>query len=221
MLAMASTMTPFDGFNSTETFTSMPDTLFRELLAEIDDLDELKATLHALWRIEHQEGQVRFLQAEEFGGFATGVDKAVSRGTLLRVQTEAGTFILLNSPRGRMAAEAIQSGRVDPSQIQHMPPIEHSNVFQLYEENIGALTPLIADMLREAEREYPQPWFAEAFEIAVARNARSWKYIEAILRRWKDKGKDERKNRQDAGQDVGRYTDGEFAEYLKREDDAG
>ncbi len=214
-------MTPFDGFNSTETFTSMPDTLFRELLAEIDDLDELKATLHALWRIEHQEGQVRFLQAEEFGGFAVGVDKAVSRGTLLRVQTEAGTFILLNSPRGRMAAEAIQSGRVDPSQIQHMPPVEHSNVFQLYEENIGALTPLIADMLREAEHEYPQPWFAEAFEIAVARNARSWKYIEAILRRWKDKGKDERKNRQDASQDVGRYTDGEFAEYLKREDDAG
>ena len=214
-------MKPFDGFNSTETFTSIPDTLFRELLAEIDDLDELKATLHALWRIEHQEGQVRFLRMEDFGGFAVGVDKAVSRGTLLRVQTEAGTFILLNSPRGRMAAEAIQSGRVDPSQIQHMPPIERSNVFQLYEENIGALTPLIADMLREAEREYPQPWFSEAFEIAVARNARSWKYIEAILRRWKDKGKDERKNRQDAGQDVGRYTDGEFAEYLKREDDAG
>ena len=213
-------MKPFDGFNSTETFTSMPDTLFRELLAEIDDLDELKASLHALWRIEHQEGQVRFLRMEEFGGFTDGVDKAVSRGTLLRVQTEAGTFILLNSPRGRMAVEAIQSGRVDPSQIQHMPPIEHSNIFQLYEENIGALTPLIADMLREAEREYPQPWFAEAFEIAVAKNARSWKYVEAVLRRWKEKGYD-RKNRKDTVQDFKRYTDGEFADYFRDTDDAG
>jgi DnaD/phage-associated family protein len=213
-------MKPFDGFNSTETFTSMPDTLFRDLLAEIDDLDELKATLHALWRIEHQEGQVRFLRVEEFGGFAAGVDKAVSRGTLLRVQTEAGTFILLNSPRGRMAAEAIQSGRVDPSQIPHMPPVEHSNVFQLYEENIGALTPLIADMLREAEKDYPSTWFVEAFEIAVAKNARSWKYVEAVLRRWKEKGYDG-KNKKNAIQDFKRYTDGEFAEYLKREDDPG
>lgn len=214
-------MKTFNGFNSTETFTSMPDTFFRELLAEIEDADELKATLHALWRIEHQEGQLRFLRVEDFGGFASGVDKAVSRGSLLKVQTGEGTFILLNSPRGRMAAEAIQSGRIDPADVHHMPPVEHPNVFKLYEENVGALTPLIADMLREAEGEYPQPWFAEAFEIAVARNVRNWKYIEAILRRWKDKGKDERKDQQDAGKNVGRYTEGEFAKYLGGgEDDA-
>ncbi|MFZ5878453.1 MAG: DnaD domain-containing protein [Chloroflexota bacterium] len=212
-------MKTFNGFNSTETFTSMPDTLFRELLAEIEDADELKATLHALWRIEHQEGQLRFLRVEDFGGFASGVDKAVSRGSLLKVQTGDGTFILLNSPRGRMAAEAIQSGRINPSQIQHMPPVEHSNIFQLYEENIGVLTPLIADMLREAESEYPQPWFAEAFEIAVAKNARSWKYVEAVLRRWKEKGYDG-KNRKDAVQDFKRYTEGEFADYFRDTDDA-
>jgi len=101
------------------------------------------------------EGPVRFLRRADFGGFASGVDKAVSRGTLLKVQNEAGEFFFLNSPRGRVSVEAIQSGRFDPSNVQNAPPVERSNIFKLYEENIGALTPLIADMLREAEKEYP------------------------------------------------------------------
>jgi DnaD/phage-associated family protein len=175
----------------------------------------LRATLHAIWRIEHMEGPVRFLRRADFGAFASGVDKAVSRGSLLRVQNEAGEFFFLNSPRGRASVEAIQNGKFDPSKIQNAPPVERSNVFTLYEQNIGALTPLIADMLREAEKEYPSAWFEEAFEIAVAKNVRNWKYVEAILRRWKDKGKDERKDRKDAVKDFKRYTEGEFAEYFR------
>jgi DnaD/phage-associated family protein len=208
-------MPTFNGFTSSETFTAVPDTFFRELLTQIEDADELRATLHAIWRIEHQEGPVRFLRRADFGAFAAGVDKAVSRGTLLRVQNEAGEFFFLNSPRGRASVEAIQSGKFDPSKIQNAPPVEHSNVFTLYEQNIGALTPLIADMLREAEKEYPSMWFEEAFEIAVAKNVRNWKYVEAILKRWKEKGKDERKNREDAVKDFKRYTEGEFAEYFR------
>ena len=208
-------MPTFNGFTSSETFTAVPDSLLRDLLAEIEDADELRATLHAIWRIEHQEGPVRFLRRADFGGFASGVDKAVSRGTLLKVQNEAGEFFFLNSPRGRVSVEAIQSGRFDPSNVQNAPPVERSNIFKLYEENIGALTPLIADMLREAEKEYPSMWFEEAFEIAVAKNARHWRFVEAVLKRWKEKGKDERKNQQDAVKDFERYTDGEFSEYLK------
>jgi DnaD/phage-associated family protein len=88
-------------------------------------------------------------------------------------------------------------------------------VFTLYEQNIGALTPLIADMLREAEKEYPSAWFEEAFTIAVAKNARNWKYVEAVLKRWKEKGKDERKDQQNAVKDFERYTDGEFSDYFR------
>ena len=208
-------MPTFNGFTSSETFTAVPDSLLRDLLAEIEDADELRATLHAIWRIEHQEGPVRFLRRADFGEFAAGVDKAVLRGTLLRVQNEAGEFFCLNSPRGRASVEAIQNGKFDPSNIQNAPPVERSNVFTLYEQNIGALTPLIADMLREAEKEYPSAWFEEAFEIAVAKNARHWRFVEAVLKRWKEKGKDERKNQQDAVKDFERYTDGEFSEYLK------
>jgi DNA replication protein len=208
-------MPTFNGFTSSETFTSVPDSFLRNLLPEINDADELRATLHAIWRIEHMEGPVRFLRRVDFGAFAAGADKAVERGTLLKVENEAGEFFCLNSPRGRVSVDAIQSGKFDPSNIQNAPPVERSNIFKLYEENIGALTPLIADMLREAEKEYPGMWFEEAFGIAVAKNARHWRFVEAVLKRWKEKGKDERKNQQDAVKDFKRYTEGEFSEYLE------
>lgn len=72
-------------------------------------------------------------------------------------------------------------------------------------------------MLIEAEKEYPNTWFEEAFEIAVSRNIRNWKYIDAILRRWKEKGKDERKDTQDFIKDAKRYNENEFSEYFKRD----
>ena len=96
-------------------------------------------------------------------------------------------------------------------------PMKKSNIFKLYEENIGPLTPLLSDMLREAEKNYPSEWFEEAFEIAVKNNIRNWKYVEAILTRWKEKGKDERKDKQDPVKDSDRYTDSEFSEFINRD----
>ncbi len=55
----------FKGFTDCETFTQVPDSFFRELLREIDDLDELKVTLYILWRIEHMESQFRCLCRSE------------------------------------------------------------------------------------------------------------------------------------------------------------
>ena len=61
-------------------------------------------------------------------------------------------------------------------------------IFKLYEENIGPLTPMIADILRDCEKDYPYEWIRDAVEEAVTNNARSWRYIESILRHWKETG---------------------------------
>lgn len=57
------------------------------------------------------------------------------------------------------------------------------NIFGLYEANIGALTPILADALREAEKVYAAPWVEYAFAEAVKNNKRSWAYVETILKR--------------------------------------
>lgn len=215
-------MIPFPGFTSSETFTQVPDSFIR-MMNEIEDVAELKVTLYAIWRIEHMEGNFRGLSEADFKAESLGLSgeeiwrglgKAVMRQTMLKSENEASVFYFLNSPRGRLSAEAFAKGQVKPS-AAYVP--NKSNLFKLYEENIGALTPLLSDMLREAEREYPGAWFEEAFEIAVSRNVRNWKYIEAILRRWKENGKDERRDSQDAVQDAKRYTEGEFSEFFKRD----
>jgi hypothetical protein len=45
--------------------------------------------------------------------------------------------------------------------------MERPNLYRLYEENIGPLTPLVADALRDAENTYAIEWIEEAIRIAV------------------------------------------------------
>lgn len=218
-------MTTFNGFTSSETFSQIPNSLFR-MLNEIDDIAELKVTLYAIWRIEHIEGHFRALCQTDFESDALGLDaqeikigleKATARETLIVSTHEADVFYFLNSPRGRLAAEAFAKGQWRESARIMSAPLNKSNIFKLYEENIGALTPLLSDMLREAEKNFPGEWFEEAFSIAVSKNIRNWKYVEAILTRWKEKGKDERKDNQDIVKDAKRYSDSEFSDFLNRD----
>jgi DNA replication protein len=214
-------MNNFKGFTDSETFTQIPDAFFRQLLTEITDADELKVTLYALWRIEHIEGKFRALCQTDFDlkdlsltadEVASGLDKAEKRGSLIKSQHEADVFYFLNTPRGRAAAEAFAKGQWrESAKILSAPPIERPNVFKLYEENIGPLTPLIADALKDAEETYSETWVAEAIDLAVKNNKRNWKYIEAILKRWKEEGRaekqDSRHNKKDGKQSLDRKVE--------------
>lgn len=62
------------------------------------------------------------------------------------------------------------------------------NVYAIYEENIGLLTPFIAEELDDLEKEYTELWVIEAIREAVKSNARNLKYVRAILKRWKSQG---------------------------------
>jgi len=214
-------MKTFRGFTDSETFTPLPDQFFHELLKEVDDVAELKVTLYFLWRAESMDGPFRALTKMDFDvkelglgaeEIKRGLEKAVKRGSLLKVEREAVVYFLLNSPRGRAGIQAIESGQWSPSASS--PPMERPNVFRLYEENIGPLTPMIADALKDAEETYHAEWIAEAIELAVKNNKRNWKYCEAILKRWKDEGRHGKTNQRDTRQGSERYTKSEFAEYL-------
>jgi DNA replication protein len=219
-------MKKFSGFTDQETFIRVPDSFFRDLLGEIDDADELKVTLYAIWRLEHMESRVRFLRETDFSDVVAdahaALDKAIRRGSLLKASTSAkgdqaeGELYFLNSPRGRAAAEAYIEGKWHPTTATSSPPPEHPNIFTLYEENIGPLTPLLADALKDAEERYPPEWIVEAIEISVKNNKRSWLYAEAILKRWKEEGHAKEQDRRNAeglrGRDVTRKVD----EFFKR-----
>jgi DNA replication protein DnaD len=69
-------------------------------------------------------------------------------------------------------------------------------------------------MLDDAEKSYPADWLEEAIKIAVKKNVRNWNYVEAILRSWKEKGRNETDRRNDQ-ENPRKYIEGELADYIK------
>lgn len=228
-------MTPFPGFPGGKVQqTPVPALFFSELLSEIDHLGELKVTLYAFWRLDRTEGIFRYLMRNDFVGDASfmrgmgsspqeaeavlgeALKRAVERGILLKtsVLLEDGDEILyfLNSPKGRAAIKAIARGEWRHSADERMPvelELDAPNVFKLYEEHIGPITPMIADTLGDAEDTYPAKWIEDAIRIAVENNVRNWRYVAAILNRWQEVGRDERKDRRDTEKARRRYAEWE------------
>jgi DnaD/phage-associated family protein len=62
-------------------------------------------------------------------------------------------------------------------------------VFELFEQNYQKLTDKTASLLNDAIAEYSEPWVIDALTEGVERNKRNWKYVEAILKRWKQDGR--------------------------------
>jgi len=79
--------------------------------------------------------------------------------------------------------------KLDDHNLHVQPSSQSAGIFKLYEENIGLLTPLVAESLAEAENRYSSQWILEAFKLAITRNKRSWAYISRILERWFIEGK--------------------------------
>jgi DnaD/phage-associated family protein len=227
-------MKGFSGFppGKTRTFP-VPGPFFTDLLPQIDHLGEMKVTLYCFWRLSLKEGNIRYVRWAEMvadsnlmsglaeykheaeAALAESLERATARGTLLHVEIESASgkedLYFMNTPKGRAAVEAITRGEWRPNRDDETPVevlVDRPNAFTLYEQNVGPLTPLIADELRDIEREYPAEWIEEAIKEAVANNARSLRYIVRILESWKTQGKVERgKTRDDTEKSRRKYLD--------------
>jgi DNA replication protein len=229
----------FGGFPAGELrFTSVPDLFFAELLPVIDNLAELKVTLHIIWLRQRERRQVLTraeLAADETlarGLAALGDDSesllregltlAVARGSLLQatIESEAGPqdVYVLNSEGGRDALVRVldgELGAVGTAAVDRPAMEPRPNIFELYENNIGLLSPLLADELRDAEVTYPVDWIEDAFRIAVDGNKRSWRYIRTILERWATEGKDDGISKRGTEKKRRWYTDEEFETFFE------
>lgn len=131
-----------------------------------------------------------------------GLELLVTRGVILRVEAQAARrserWHFLHTPVTRELVDAIQRGALSPPRsmwTDEEPPslmTDPPTPFLLYEQNIGPLTPMVADRITRAMRDYPVEWIEDAIEEAVAYNRRSWKYIERILESWMAQGRSER-----------------------------
>ena len=97
------------------------------------------------------------------------------------------------TPEGARRFEGLREGSLSLTEIRAANPLpnpDKPNIFTLYEQNIGPLTPMIAEILKADAETYPESWLREAMQEAVSRNIRNWKYVQAILKAWQEKGRD-------------------------------
>ncbi|MCO5206699.1 MAG: DnaD domain protein [Anaerolineae bacterium] len=235
-------MKGFPGFpDGKQRFTSLPNAFFSELLPIVDNLAEMKVTLYAFWALSQQDGAVRYLRLADFvsdtmfmqgmganptasaENIVDGIERAVARGTLLHVNVESSDghldLYFMNTQKGRAAVDGITTGawRPYPEADETVSLLlERPNIFVLYEQNIGPLTPIIADQLRDAEQSYPTRWIEEAIQLAVANNARSWRYVTAILSRWQQEGRDSGTHRRHSQEPVRDTVPDQYKNIVKK-----
>lgn len=215
---------PFSGFQDGSTIP-LPERFFYDLLPELSDLRQLRLLLYLFWHAEKQERKIKFFKLEnmasdpillEMMGSEAELNNAVQGLInedilLLGKMPELDTaYYFFNSPQGQASIKAINEGQWKPQHEDHPAPIlqsEKPNVFKLYEENIGVITPMMAEILKEDEKTYPISWIEKAIRIAVARNARNWKYVQAILERWQKEGLGNGQNRRNDSQDPDSYRE--------------
>src|SRR5438105_8133169 len=175
---------------------ALPAELLMEVWPHVHDLQELKLAMAiavlasldgtasvSLDRLQSFELTRQALAAESPEPFeirlARTLARAVANGIILRLAIRIGgrrqeLYLSATNDNRRHLAE-LRAG--DESVLEAVGiPIEadvtlyRANVFALYEQHIGPLTPLLADQLRDAERLYPRRWLEEAIALAADGN---------------------------------------------------
>ncbi len=239
-------MKQFKGFPAKMQLTPIPKLFFSSLLPQIDDMAELKITLHIFWSIYGKRGYPRFSTYRELMSnkslmsslregekpfdevLRNALEMALKRETILHLVVErdgaSEDIYFLNTESDRRAVAKIRNGELALAGLktggQPQPDVDTEplpDIFTLYEQNVGMLTPMIAEELGEAEKLYPETWIRDAIKEAVSLNKRSWRYIVRILERWSTEGKKDGTYKRDSKKaSPDKYIEGEYGHMVRR-----
>ena len=237
-------MSGFEGFRTNSQKTAIPNVFFTQLMPQIKDAAELRIVLHVFWAVQQKKGSLRFVTFRELLGDKTlapslgenltervealeeGLRGAVERGVLITTEVEVkglkSRLYMLKTETNRESLERIEGQGVELGgvavSVSSVESGERSNAFAVYENNIGPVTPTIAEWLKEAVSVYSEGWVVDAIEEAVRNSVRKWTYIEAILKDWKTEGKTGGAARRhtETRQNTDRYFKGKYGHLVRR-----
>jgi DnaD/phage-associated family protein len=220
----------FNGF-STNRLVGLPPELFTQVLPAISLPSELKVTLHTFYRLSQQRQIPRRIRWDDLADdtllqqslrsisnlrpttdlLEEGLHAALQRATLLHLALPGAgrteDWYLANTEANREWVAYVHDTQpvLPPNEPASEP---RPSLVTLYEQNIGLVTPLLLEELREAEEHYPRAWIEEALREAVRSNARSWRYVRKVLERWATHGRHHAPNQSERPIDTEKYVTG-------------
>jgi DNA replication protein len=236
-------MNSFAGFPIRMDFTPIPRLFINQIMPEIEDAAELKILLHIFNCIYMKKGSPRFVSFNELVANTAvqaslkqaemnqrailnqAIDQAIIRGVILTLEVitndKKETLYFINNQNEREVIAKIQNGEINLKGIVSIPPQQkpevQPDIFSLYEDNIGQLTPMIAEELKDALNTYPEDWIRDSIKEAVILNKRNWRYISRILERWTVEGKKNGTHKRDSEKtDPDKYISGEYGHLIQR-----
>jgi DnaD/phage-associated family protein len=230
-------MKQLTGFPAKMEFTPIPNFFFSAILPQINDISELKTTLHVLAALYRKRSYPRFVTYGELlrnaslisnlrGGakppdevLRKALEMATQRGTIIHMVLDrdgvSEDVYFLNTESDRRIVAKIQSGELRLSGLKavgqsYAEVEEQPDIFTLYEQNIGA------EQLVDAEKLYPESWIRDAIKEAINQNVRKWSYISAILERWSAEGKSDGTYQRYSKTDPDKYVKGKYGHMVQR-----
>ena len=129
---------------------------------------------------------------QQFGGgregLERGLERCVAAGALVSLRLLGDgpprELYFVNNPASRRAVARARAGElvlVPGAVAEAIERESRPGIFRLYEENVGTITPLVAERLLWAADNFPTESIEAAFREAAELNRRNWRYIERIL----------------------------------------
>jgi len=214
----------------------LAEVLFRKIIDQTKDISQLKMVLYVFYSLAQQTTIPAFVTHRELLSsgpallslsneeFLKILQSLVKNGTLLffkQIDNHHDIY-LADTRSNRGLIEQIERGKFrfkEDSNVstKKQNPQKSPNIFVLYEQNIGMITPMLSEELKAAAELYPSKWIEDAFKEAVLQNKRSWRYIARILERWTSEGKNSGAYRQGNKKDsTDKYISGKYGHLVKR-----
>ncbi len=229
-----------------EHLVSLPEAFFTELLPVVVNPLELRVVLHVFWRVSRTERRPRCISLSELlsdeelarsaaqvAGLASpkeailrGLELCSVRGTLLVFEAQGDEetrerWVLVNTHRNRRWLRKVLRGEIpfpwgSPGPGPSVIVQRRDSVFDVYEKNIGMLTPLVAEELEQAVEEYSEEWVCQAIGEAAGYHRRNWRFVKQLLERWKEQGRPGGQDRQAVVRDldVDKYKRGKYSKFF-------
>lgn len=219
----------------------MPSPVLASLLEEIHDIDELKIILRTIWKLHSKKaGTWRSITQSELCADRTvaamlqtegielekRVSKALSAATskgvfLVWKRSKDDEYLLNTEPNRRLVMRSSSPPKRQepyaPETRQNLgPPPAEGLAIRAYEENIGEITPMVAESIRDSLAFHTEQEIASAIRTAVEANARNWSYVAAVLKRMR-----ERRAHGKHGQHSAKTGDDFIREYRKKQKQRG